>query len=584
MFISHSIEYLKADVLVVGSEGAGARAALEAVKNNADVIMISKGYFGGSGATVTAGADIDLDSASVCQLFDLPGVKEDNKDIFFEDMVIEGRYINNQKLAEVHVDDAVDRLKELRDWGIKITGLISAPGHRYPRGVYTSGREIMRVLKKQIKLTSVNVLEHVMVLDLIKKNKQVIGAIALNLKEGSFIVIQAKSTILATGGGMMVFPYQTAPEELTGDGQAMAWRAGADLVDMEMTQFLPGVFIKPPIWKGLAFPFMLGPMGGLDVWLLNKYGNRYMNKWDPKNMERSTRDLLSRALMNEVRENRGSPSGGVWMSFAHLPANLIDYVAQWYAKPYLTPDWTYKGFDFREFIDRVKNGYAIEVGVASHFFMGGIRIDTECKTSVEGLFAAGEVAGGLHGANRLSGNACTQILVQGARAGRAAAELVHGVSFEKPDLKEIQELINYYELPLKRESGVTIFKLKKEMQDLAWKSAGVIRCADDLSSGLEKIKQIKDQISELSCQSKEKQYNKEWVEALQLPNLATVLEGILISAEARKESRGAHYRKDFPSSDDKYLFNHVIINRNNNMVLKQEPLEITRMPVPGCIK
>lgn len=216
--------------------------------------------------------------------------------------------------------------------------------------------------------------------------------------------------------------------------------------------------------------------------------------------------------------------------------------------------------------------------------MGGIRIDTECKTSVEGLFAAGEVAGGLHGANRLSGNACTQILVQGARAGRAAAELVHGVSFEKPDLKEIQELINYYELPLKRESGVTIFKLKKEMQDLAWKSAGVIRCADDLSSGLEKIKQIKDQISELSCQSKEKQYNKEWVEALQLPNLATVLEGILISAEARKESRGAHYRKDFPSSDDKYLFNHVIINRNNNMVLKQEPLEITRMPVPGCIK
>lgn len=577
-------EVLRADVLVVGSEGAGARAALAAAEAGADVLIVTKGRFGGSGATITAGADIDVDSASAKRLLGLPGNEEDNPDIFFEDMVIEGKYLNNQELVEAHVQDAPARLKEMRDWGMRITGLMLAPGHRYPRGVYTSGREIMRVLKKKVEATPARIMEHVMVLDVLKRNGRAVGVLALDLTRGEFVAIQSKAIILATGGGMMIYPHRTAPEELTGDGQAMAWRSGAELVDMEMTQFLPGVFVSPPMWKGLAFPFMLGPMGGLDAWLLNKFGNRYMKEWDPERMERTTRDLLSVALMNEVRQGRGSPAGGVWMSFAHLPSDLIEYLAQWHAKPYLTPGWKYKGFDFRDFMDEVKKGRAIEVGCASHFFMGGIRINSVCRTSVPGLFTAGEVGGGTHGANRLSGNACTQILVQGARAGKTAAEFARQVSFEEPDAQEVRDLVMECEGPLNRKEGVRPFALKRRLHDLAWETAGVVRSGRDIEKGLEELETIeKEEIPVLCCVAKERQYNREWLEALQLRNKVTVLRAILMCAGERKESRGAHYREDFPQQDPAYLHNYVLSNEGGTMTLSRTPVVVTRMPVTGGV-
>lgn len=575
---------LKADVVVVGSEGAGARAALEVAENGLDAMVITKGIFGGSGATITAGADINVDSASARQLLGLPGIMEDSPQKYFEDVLKEGKFLNNQDLVEILVKDAPSRLKEMKDWGMRISGLLHAPGHSYPRGVYTSGKEMMRVLKKQVKNTTTKVMEHFMCLEVLVHDGQVSGVLVLDMKKGEFIVVQAKAVILATGGGMMVFPNKTAPDELTGDGQAMAWRIGAELVDMEMTQFLPCVFITPPMWKGLAFPFMLGPMGGLETWLLNRHGTRYMKEWDSERLERSTRDLLSVALMNEVRKGRGSPSGGVWMSLAHLPHNLIDYLAQWYAKPYLKTNWKYKGFDFGDFMDEVKKGRAIEVGCASHFFMGGISVNKDCVTSVPGLFAAGEVAGGTHGANRLSGNACTQILVQGYIAGNRAAKYAAKCGRHNEfDKKAVNNFVAGYESPLNASDGIDPFTLKKQLQELAWETAGVIRSGREIARGLSQLENIeKIDIPRLNCRAKERQYNREWVEAISLSNQATVLKAILKSAEARRESRGAHYREDFDKQDEKYLHNYLTINVSNKMELKNRPL-VAKVPVSGGV-
>lgn len=290
------------DVLVIGSEAAGARAAIEAKRKGADsVVLISKGRFGTSGATVTAGAGIAIDSRSAHELFGLPGNVEDTFETYYEDTLTAGGVINNKRLVRSLVQNAGIRTKEIADWGMKVEGLFQAPGHRYPRSIYTSGLQIMKALKRESKRVSVDLLEDFVVTDLLKgKNGKIVGAVGINLRSGEFSPILAKAVVLATGGAHLLYPLRTGPDLLSGDGQAMAWRAGAQLVDMEMTQFNPCTFNAPPAWRGLSFPFWIGPEGGLDIWLLNRYGERFMKHWDPEKMEKSTRDRLSIAIANEI--------------------------------------------------------------------------------------------------------------------------------------------------------------------------------------------------------------------------------------------------------------------------------------------
>ena len=573
--IMPNCQEMKTDVLIIGSEGAGSRAAIEVARHGLQVCMLTKGKFGMSGATIVAGADVDVDSRSAKHLLNLPGDRRDSPEAFFEDILTEGKYINNQKLVKVHVEQAPLRVKEMVDWGMRITGLIRAPGHRYRRGVYTSGVEIMRVLKAQVTSLPVKIMEFMMVLDLLLKEDQVVGAVVLNLLSGEILVISAKAIVLATGGGMTIYSVYTSPQDLTGDGQAMAWRAGADLVDMEMIQFLPCTFVSPPIWKGFGFPFALGPMGGLDSWLLNKYGNRFMKDWDPERMERTTRDLLSIAIMNEILEGRGSSSNGVYLSFAHLPYNVIDFLKEWYAKPTLTMEWNYKGFNFRPLMEDIKKGYAIEVAPACHFFMGGIRINEKCEASVPGLFAAGEVAGGLHGANRLQGNACTQILVQGALAGQWASRFATRRNKWPPlNNRYVEEVVRRALAPLEKKNGVSPYEVKHYIQKLAWENVGVIRNGANLKSSIQEIERIrKEKILALSCFTKEGQYNPEWIQSIQLQNQITLLEIIAKSALLREESRGAHFRRDYPNPSTKMgNVNIWARNRQGNVQLLLKPV------------
>jgi len=579
-------ETLNTDVVVLGSGGAGLRAAIEAANHGTEVVVLTKGGMPSSGATIVAGAGIDIDSANANKLLGLPGDSRDSPELFFQDIVREGRFINDQRLVEVHVQEAPSRVREVVEWGLPITGLMPSPGHTYPREVYTSGVAMMHTLMKKARESSVTVYQHVMTIEIITVDGEAVGVLALDLPSGKFLLVKARAVILATGGGMFIYPNLTAPRELTGDGYAMAWRAGATLMDMEMTQFLPCTFHLDPMWKGLAYPFMLGPMGGLDVWLLNKYGNRFMLQVDPERAERSTRDLLCYGIMNEIYHGRGSENGTVWMSLAHLPKNLISNLATWHAKPNLTEDWRYKGFNFSDLMQRVIQGEAIEVSVASHFFMGGVQIDTQAQTSVPGLFAAGEVTAGLHGANRLSGNAYTEMLVEGVWAGRSASKRATSMRSPQPEVPSdvLRSYIDDALRPLARDTKepVSPIEVRKTIQELAWAHAAVIRTKEGLRKLLREIETLRSSIRNFQCRDSTPNYNKEWIESLQTKNLLMILEAIARSALAREESRGAHNRTDFPKPNNaSWLRNVIIDNRNDCMSVSTRKAVMTSFTPEG---
>jgi succinate dehydrogenase/fumarate reductase flavoprotein subunit len=572
----------KADVIIIGSEGAGARAALKVKRLGLEPMIVTKGMLGRCGATVTAGADINVDSKSIKDVLGLNGDVRDSKEKFFEDTVIGGRYLSNQKIVEEHVERIPQIVKEMVEWGLVVdTEPTQVAGHSYPRGVMTNGIKIMRVLANQIKKANIPVYEHFMATDLVKKDGKVIGVVGLDLSTGEFIKIGAKAVILATGGGMQLYPYSTAPDELTGDGHAMAFRAGAEFVDAEMIQFMGGTFLSPPAWAGHSFPYCFGPdAGGLDVRMFNKFGHRFMEKVDPVNKEHVTRDVLARGIMNEVFEGNGSPAGGVYYSIKHLPDNLVD---NWPAAKghMVSEDFTFMGFSFKELVDKMKKGLAIEIAVASHFFCGGIRVNEKCVTCVPGLFAAGEVTGGTNGGNRLSGNALTQIFVQGDIAGESAAAYAKKSAFEDFPNEEIEQFRNRVMAPLDHD-GVNAFEVRKELQKVAWDDICVIRSEDSLTSALAKINDLKEQLPTIGCKAKNRVYNREWVDALQLDSLITLAEITANSALQRKESRGVHNRKDYPNPDNKELIhkNIIIKNQDGEVASSLEPVVITSLTPP----
>lgn len=570
-------------MLVIGSEGAGARAAMAAADAGVSVTMVTKGRMTRSGATLTGAADLDVDSATLHRLLGR-GDPDDSPETFFRDMVIEGKYLNDQPLVEAHVQDVPQRAEELLGWGLKVYDVRQNPGHSYPRNMYTSGHDLVMVLKRQVKRRPIDLVEDTMVTDLLVAEGRVVGASVLDLPSGETNVIRAKATVLATGGGHNVYSYTTGPEDLTGDGQAMALRAGAALMNMEMTQFIPTTIINPPLARGNLFPFLLGPQNGLRFWLLDRNGRRFMDRWDAARMEHSTRDMLSIGIMTEILEGRGGPEGGVYYSLAHLPKNLIEDFARWGAKPFIKSDWSAHGHNFRGVVDRLKAGDAIEVSTAAHFFMGGVQIDEQMRTTLPGLFAAGEVTGGAHGANRLSGNAFAQIVTQGARAGVAAAEFARREGAAAPPTSAaIAAARERVEAPLGRDGGITAYELRRELQTIAAEKVGVLRSGPALRQAVEQIEDLgRDALPRVYSRGKSRHYNPEWLQCLQVENMLTTLRCIARSAALREESRGAHFRRDFPTMDnERWLCNIIIRQEAEDLATSLTPVRITTMRPTG---
>lgn len=547
------------DVIVIGSGAAGLVAATEAAMSGRDVLVLSKGQVGRSGATVTVTGDISVDGRSVRRVLGLPGNEADSEEAFFDDTMTGGSFLNHRGLAQAMVTEVAGEVKALLDSGLKVVGIGHAPGHRFPRGVLVSGMQMLQILSRKAAAAKVRFREEFYATDLITSRDGVSGGAGVDLRTGQVNCIQAAVVILATGGGAMVHPFRTAPEELVGDGYRMALRAGAEVIDMEMMQFLPCCLVNPPLWRGIQFPWIIGPQSGTRAWLLNRYGERFMARYDPERMEMSTRDIVSIACVREVLEGRGGPGGGVYMSWAHLPQDILDFLPQWYGKPLLRSSWHWEGFDFAPLVERIKKGYAVEVAPAAHFHMGGVLVDGNCATSVPGLFACGEVAGGVHGANRLSGNACSQFLVQGRQAGRAAAAYV--ATAGKPSVGEAawRDVTAELQAPLLAKTGVAPHEFTERVQQIANRALSVVRSGSELENALAEIRALMtNELPRLHSRCKDAKYNRNWIDALEARSAALTVEAMALSALRREESRGAHFREDFPEPDEDCRLNGIL--------------------------
>jgi len=573
--------FVDTDVLVIGTEGAGARAAISAAEADCDVLCVTKSTIGKSGATLTADADIDVDSKACIEVFGLPGDKRDSEEAFFEDMIVEGDFTNNQKLVEIHVREAAQRTKEIVEWGARIDRLTHAPGHRYPRGIWIPGIEFRRVLSREVKKRPIKLFQNFMVTDLLKDRDRVIGAVGLDFTTGTFTVIRAKATILCAGGAMRMYEHTTAPEELTGEGLGAAYRAGAELADMEFPMFLPYILIAPKAMDGVDYTYLLSAY--LESYALNRLGERYMAKWDPLRLERTTRDVNSVGAMLEVIEGRGSPNGGTYLSLSHLPKNVLDFaMREWL--PSNVANYKYGGFDMHEWLGDLSEN-AVETAPACHFWNGGILIDEWCRTTVPGLWAAGEGTGLIHGANRLSGNALTQTQVWGPRAGIDAAKAARQDGHGKIDRQQLSELREKLFQFLGR-SGENPIEQRNRIRRLSHLRAGPVR--DDESSLLDAIGQVEEMKKEwtaLGTRVSDPVFNQEWTEAIQNENLLTCLELVLRSSVVRKESRGAAYRRDFPETNNRDWVKNVVVRRDGEGPdIEVRPVVVTSLTPPTDIR
>jgi succinate dehydrogenase/fumarate reductase flavoprotein subunit len=568
------------DLVIIGSEGAGATAAIEAVRHGLSVMILTKGNgIGRSGATITGEADLAVDSRSVFERFKIQGSDPgDSKEQFFADTVLGGKYLNRQDLVEAHVEDAPERLADLLEWGLKPLFVAKMSGHSHPRGVMVSAPEMIRIYRRKTRESGATVLNNIMIQELLTHDGRCTGVTGVDLRSGELLVVRARATLLATGGGMRLYPITTGPEELTGDGTAMALRAGVELADMEFPMFLPGTFPWPQAVKGVNTPFKLSAAGLVHGHLLNKHGERFMARWDPVKMERTTRDILSVGIWTEIMEGRGGPHGGVFVSLRHLPENLIDYIMEWLPPKYLK---RYGGFDMKNFIPDLKR-FAMESVPACHFFNGGIRIDADCHTNLPGLYAAGEVTAGVHGSNRLSGNAFTDMIVWGHRAAASIARDVGGgLPAAEPDSRQVKELHGRILAPLDRQKGEDVQRLRDELMELAWQKAGIVRQKQQLMEAEARLRELREGARRVALNCRERIYNKEWIKALELENMLDNLECIVESALSREESRGSHYRKDFPQTDHgSWAVNQVLVKSGGGLQIRKERPVVTRMELP----
>jgi len=564
-------KFFDVELLIIGSEGAGAFAAIKAYDSGVKPTIVTKGRMAKSGATVTGIADY-----RVCgdQMAELGGPKgdPDPPEALFKRMVRAGGFLNNQKITEFVTREAGICAKDYADWGLKWKFYEKGPN----ADLFTTGREMVHILKMQVVKRNIEVIEDTMITDLLTNEGKCVGAVGIDLRTGEFVVFRAKAVILATGGGMRAWPLTTAPDELTGDGYAAAYRAGCELVDMEFPQFMPGTFIQPKALQGVDLPYhALGLY--IDGWLINSKGERIMKKYDPVRMEHSDRGPLAIAMTNEIREGRGYPGGGVFISLAHLPEATIKL----WRDTYYGPRWRYQGFELIDFVDIIKDR-GVMVAPSCHFFPGGVRINENMETKLPGLFAAGEVASGTMGGDRISGCAFTEMTTHGKRAGIMAAEYVKKAKVPEIDEKQVEILKRRIFRPLELKEGVRPVELKKKIQKIAGECLSSVRYGPDLERAIKEIEEMKKDIPRMYVVNKERKYNVEWIDALQVENMLLVIEMVARASLMRTESRSGMYRKDFPKTDWKNWTKNIVIRQgaDGRMELTTSPPVITTFEPP----
>ncbi len=555
------------DVLVVGAGGAGLRAAIEAHAAGADVGLVCKSLLG-KAHTVMAEGGVAAALGHVAAA--------DSWQTHFRDTMVGGKLLNNPRMAQLHATEAPDRVRELELWGAVFDRttdgrILQRPfgGHSHPRLAHVgdrTGLEMIRTLQDRVVALGIKVYMECTVNRLITGTNGVTGAYGYWRTTGQPVVFAAKSIVLATGGIGKAFEVTSNSWEYSGDGQALAYEAGAELIDMEFVQFHPTGMVWPPGVRGLLVTEAVRGEGGI---LRNKDGERFMWKYLPEERraeyaatdeeaarwvtalsegretdarrppELSTRDNVARAIYTEVREGRGSPHGGVFLDISYLPP---DHVRRKLPSMYE---------QFKELADVDITKGPMEVGPTTHYVMGGIRVEADSgQTTVPGLFAAGEVAGGMHGANRLGGNSLSDLLVFGARTGAAAAARAAD-SPDMPYLDPVQVQAAAVELgaPLERADGEDPYAIQRDLQEMMQRLVGIFRLEADLDEAIVQLADLRRRWQTVRATGG-RSFNPGWNLVFELDHSLTVSEAIARSARQRTESRGAHSRLDHPATDD----------------------------------
>lgn len=575
------VKELLTDILVIGSECAGACAALELEGEGAEVTIVTKGLHGGSGNT-------QLGAYSVNAALGYPD-ERDSPWEHFVDTVVSGCFVGNQELIDRYVREAPEQVLRLQKKGVTWDlrgGRIDCtqmPGCRLPRSLhidYRTGFHLAKMLKRAVeRRRNVRILNYHLVTNLMraKDGSGVTGAFALDMRTGDLWALRAKATLLATGGGSFLYRLHTGTHEATGDGYAYAYRAGAELSEMEFVQFFPGM-VYPPSLEGRVGPCS-PPRYWMGAVMYNSLGERFMHRYAPAELERATRDVLCRAMFREILEGRASPHGGIWLDATHVAPNIIEEQV----KKYCGGKWSWSGVNVLEYgLDPRK--VAMEIAPAAHYFMGGARIDVEARTRVPGLFAAGEAVTGVSGANRIAGNALSFAMVSGAWAGRSAARHATGREVPEADpdfVKDEAERVARLAAGGDGDRGAHPVELRKRLQETLWRDANVIRSAKGLGRAREVLRELRK--TPVGFHPSGTSFDRVLHEALTLDNMLEVGEMVVGAALLREETRGSHAREEFPARNDAdWLKNIVIRKEGEGMTLTPEEAVLTLLRPEGA--
>jgi len=581
------------DVLVIGAGGAGLRAAIEASAAGVSVGVVCKSLLGKAHTVMAEGGM----AAAIGNVDD-----RDSWKVHFADTMRGGQYVNNPRMAELHAQEAPDCVKELEAWGALFDrtkdGKIlqrNFGGHRYPRLAHVgdrTGLEMIRTLQDHGIHQGIDFHMECTVTRLIKDGDRISGAFGYFRERGQFVLFRANAIILATGGIGKAYAVTSNSWEYTGDGHALAYHAGADLMDMEFVQFHPTGMVWPPSVKGILVTEGVRGEGGI---LKNSEGRRFMFDDIPENYrgqtakdeeegwryvtgdknanrppELLTRDHVARCIVREVKAGRGSPHGGVFLDIAWIKEKISN--APEHIKKKLPG--MYHQFHELAGIDITKE--PMEVGPTTHYVMGGVRVEAESQMStVPGLFACGECAAGLHGANRLGGNSLSDLLVFGKRAGKYAAEFASSHSAAVVDLTQVDAASKWMLAPFGNEGGENPYSVQKDLQGMMQDLVGIVREQSEMEKALEGLAELRGRYDRVSVDGN-RDFNPGWHTALDLSNLLAVSEAVTRSALVRKESRGGHFRIDFEGKDEGQGKVNTIIRKGPTGAM-----EVTQEPVPA---
>ena len=565
MSAAPAYETVETDVLVLGAGGAGLRTAIAAAEAGSRVLVVCKSLLG-KAHTVMAEGGVAAAMHNVAY--------QDSWEVHFADTMKGGKLINDWRMAELHARESPERVLELERWGAVFDRTWQGRIHQRPFGAHTyprlahigdrTGLELIRTLQdRAVHTQGVDVHMETTVFKLLKASGRIAGALAYRRADGSLVLYRCAALVLASGGAGKMYRVTSNSWESTGDGTAMAYDAGAELRDMEMVQFHPTGMVWPAGVRGILVTEGVRGEGGV---LRNKEGERFMERYDHERMELSSRDVVARAINSEVMAGRGTPHGGAFLDITHRKPEYI--------KTKLPS--MYEQFLKLANVDITKQ--PMEVAPTIHYAMGGVRVDAETgAATVPGLYAAGEVASGLHGANRLGGNSLSDLLVFGKRAGDAAAEEAKNnpkAATAKLDLLEIDAAIATLVAPLERPGGESPFKLMAEIQDVMTRHAPIVREGAELQAGLDKLMEIGERARACGTGgSATRAFNPGWHTAYDLRSMLVNAEALLRSAVERKESRGAHARSDFPKTDDQLgRVNFIVAKTESGMRVRTEAI------------